>query len=147
MLIEQLRFRLERSNSLYWDFVSNLDEKYLKHDLCGLPSNTIGQQLWCVIGARTSYIKAANARKWDGFECHLDWDKTSSKKDVLEKLDSTYNEIEAYFSSLEELCIEEANFLGDLLEHEIQHHGQLVRYIYGNKIEMPQSWKERYNLD
>jgi spore coat protein CotF len=34
----------------------------------------------------------------------------------------------------------------DLLEHEIQHHGQLIRYIYGNKLTFPNGWKQRYNV-
>jgi hypothetical protein len=34
----------------------------------------------------------------------------------------------------------------DLLEHELQHHGQLIRYVYGNKLEFPESWKKRYTV-
>jgi uncharacterized damage-inducible protein DinB len=34
-----------------------------------------------------------------------------------------------------------------LLEHEVQHHGQLIRYLYGLGIERPESWKQRYALD
>lgn len=38
-------------------------------------------------------------------------------------------------------------WLGDLLEHETQHHGQLIRYIYALDIPRPPSWRERYALD
>jgi hypothetical protein len=34
----------------------------------------------------------------------------------------------------------------DLLEHEIQHHGQLIRYVYGNKLSFPSSWNKRYTV-
>jgi hypothetical protein len=35
----------------------------------------------------------------------------------------------------------------DLLEHEAQHHGQLIRYLYGLNLEIPESWKTRYALE
>ena len=34
----------------------------------------------------------------------------------------------------------------DLLEHEIQHHGQLIRYVYGNRLSFPSSWSQRYTV-
>jgi hypothetical protein len=34
----------------------------------------------------------------------------------------------------------------DLLEHEAQHHGQLIRYLYALKLAIPDSWKARYAL-
>ena len=37
-------------------------------------------------------------------------------------------------------------YLFALLEHEVQHHGQLIRYCYGNKIAFPQSWHDRYTV-
>jgi hypothetical protein len=34
----------------------------------------------------------------------------------------------------------------DLLEHEAGHHGQLIRYLYGLRREIPESWKKKYAL-
>ncbi len=34
----------------------------------------------------------------------------------------------------------------DLLEHEVQHHGQLIRFVYGNKLTFPPSWHKRYTV-
>ncbi|MBK8233243.1 MAG: hypothetical protein IPK72_22375 [Candidatus Eisenbacteria bacterium] len=34
----------------------------------------------------------------------------------------------------------------DLLEHEVQHHGQLIRFVYGNGLTFPESWKVRYTV-
>jgi hypothetical protein len=34
----------------------------------------------------------------------------------------------------------------DLLEHEVAHHGQLIRYLCGLRIDIPESWKSRYAL-
>ena len=34
-----------------------------------------------------------------------------------------------------------------LLEHETQHKGQLIRYLYGLGIDRPESWQRQYALD
>ena len=47
-----LKEKLQRLFGLYEDLIQELKKNILKSDLAGLPSNTIGQQLWCVIGAR-----------------------------------------------------------------------------------------------
>lgn len=147
MILKELKNRLGRSQILYNSLLEELDELSLSKKLANLPSNTIGQQFWCVIGARTSYLKATKAGKWSGFECPLDWDKTTSKSDVISNLEQTYSDIESYLNETSTLNENEATTLLDLLEHEVQHHGQLVRYIYGLKLKMPATWKERYNLD
>ncbi len=147
MILKELKNRLNRSQKMYYTLIQELDEKYLSKKLTDLPSNTIGQQIWCVIGARTSYLKAAKAGKWNGFECPLDWEKTSSKLDVVSNLENTYSEIERFLNDASSLKESEVSLLLDLLEHEVQHHGQLIRYIYGLKLKMPSTWKERYNLD
>jgi hypothetical protein len=36
----------------------SLSDEALKADLSGLRSNTIGKQLWCLAGARESFLKA-----------------------------------------------------------------------------------------
>jgi hypothetical protein len=33
-----------------------------------------------------------------------------------------------------------------LLEHEVQHHGQLFRFIYANGLTFPDSWNKRYTV-
>jgi hypothetical protein len=32
------------------------------------------------------------------------------------------------------------------LLHETQHHGQLIRYVYGLGLVFPESWRDRWNL-
>jgi hypothetical protein len=34
-----------------------------------------------------------------------------------------------------------------LLEHETQHQGQLIRYLYGLGIARPHTWQQQYALD
>lgn len=146
MIIKQISDRLHRSQVLYTSLVETMDEKYLAQKLPKLPSNTVGQQLWCVIGARNSYLKAAQAGKWSGFSCPLSWEDTVSKKQVLAQLESTFDQISDFISSLELSAENEISFLLDLLEHEVQHQGQLIRYMYGLKLQIPEQWKKRYSL-
>ncbi len=44
--------RLNKAFDLYNDLAVHLSEASLGSKLATLPSNTIGEQLWCVVGAR-----------------------------------------------------------------------------------------------
>lgn len=39
------------------------------------------------------------------------------------------------------------NILITLLEHEAQHHGQLIRYFYANGISLSPEFAKRYALE
>lgn len=138
----KLKEKLERSFRLTYDLVEHFDEADLKLDLPGLPSNRIGGQLWCVVGARESYIKAITMGGWQGFSCSL---KTPQvRNSVLSALDETHKQLnEVDFSELTDVQVELAFAL---LEHEIQHHGQLIRFVYANRLTFPASWNKRYTV-
>lgn len=51
-----------------------------------IPSNTIGEQFWCLIGARESYAKAIKENGWAGFSCSMPYGSTNDKHKVLEML-------------------------------------------------------------
>lgn len=137
--------RLQKSFALYTELVNHLSEESLKQKLSDLPSNTIGQQLWCVVGARESYLKGIQKGAWDGFSCSL---KVTDKKiEVSEALTNSgllsidiLNQISKFSLAQEKLAFE-------MLEHEILHQGQLIRYLYGLKLGIPAGLKERYHLD
>jgi len=134
---------IQRAFSLTRDLVENLEDSSLKLNLAELPSNTIAEQLWCIIGARESYFKAIKQGSWQGFSCSLK--DATSQQEILSCLDSSSG---SYTSYLEDATLDDTqlNFLIDILEHEIQHHGQLIRYVYGNKLKFPKSWNERYTV-
>ena len=56
-----LKENLQRAFSLTYDLVSHLEEKSLILEIPNLPSNQIAGQLWCIVGARESYLKAIEA--------------------------------------------------------------------------------------
>jgi hypothetical protein len=141
-MMEKLKENLTRAFSLTHDLVTHLEEKSLTLDLPNLPSNPISGQLWCVVGARESYLKAIEGGVWKGFSCSL---KTPNVKqtvlDALETSSQLLNKID--FENFSETQV---NLAFDLLEHEIQHHGQLIRYVYGNHLTFPENWHARYTV-
>lgn len=59
-----LKTRLDRSFKLTYDLVIHLDQEAWDLDLPNLPSNRISGQLWCIVGARESYIRAIEMGGW-----------------------------------------------------------------------------------
>lgn len=139
---EQLKAHLSRAFQLTHDLVAHLDEPSLNLNLPNLPSNRIAGQLWCIVGARESYTKAIEMGAWNGFSCSLATPK--NKKSVLAALQATDNKLnEIDFTRLSDAQIDLAF---SLLEHEIQHHGQLIRFVYANGLTFPESWHKRYTV-
>ncbi len=135
--------RLEKAFDLTLDLYNSMEENYLKYKIENLPSNTIGNQAWCIVGARESYFNAIKNSKWIGFKCSLE--NSNSKSAIIHLFNST-SKLIIDFINESKPSIEQMKFAFDLLEHEIQHHGQLIRYIYSNEIKFPKSWNERYTV-
>lgn len=134
---------LHKAFNLTFDLVDVITTDDLKLKLKDIPSNTIGEQLWCIIGARESYLKAIVNEDWMGFSCSLD--DTTSKNKILECLKKSAEDSLDFLTNTE-LNEKQTELLLVLLEHEIQHHGQMIRYFYGNKLPFPKSWNERYTV-
>ncbi|MFO7682581.1 MAG: hypothetical protein R6X34_21295 [Chloroflexota bacterium] len=139
---QKLKTKLEQSFKLTYDLVVHLDEEFLGLDLPNLPSNRISGQLWCLVGARESYTKAIETDSWQGFSCSLTTPQV--KQSVLAALQATQKRLdEIGFVDLTEAQVDLAFAL---LEHEVQHHGQLIRFVYGNGLTFPESWRKRYTV-
>jgi hypothetical protein len=139
---QKLKTRLNQAYRLTQELVVQLDESSLLLDLPKLPSNRIAGQLWCVVGARESYAGAIKAGQWQGFSCSLD--APSRKDSMIEALKASHQLLtEIEFTELTDTQLDLAFAL---LEHEIQHHGQLIRFVYGNGLTFPKSWNERYTV-
>ena len=139
--MKKLRDNIVRAFNLTEDLLQHLETTDLLLTLKELPSNNIGQQFYCIIGARESYIKAIEAGGWQGFSCSLK--DVTSKEDIEKYLN---NSSELLNLLTDDMIIDQVDLAFDLLEHEIQHHGQLIRYIYGNKLTFPKSWHDRYTV-
>jgi len=146
-ITDTIKKNFSRSFNLYQEIVNSLEEEQLSTKLPNLPSNTIGQQIWCVVGARESYSKAIQANEWSGFKCSLSSEQVSIKAEVLAALSRSEKSIMGVLSFIEQYSDKQNQFIVDLLEHEAAHHGQLIRYLYGARLDIPPSWKSKYALD
>lgn len=133
-----------RSFGLYDDLIASMDKEALGSKLPGLPSNTMGLQLWCVVGARESFTKAIEANQWSGFSCSLE--SVVEKESVAEALRRSAESVSEILGSIDTYSDVQNRLIVDLLEHEAAHQGQLIRYMYGLKLAIPDSWKSRYAL-
>jgi len=109
-------------------------------------SNTVCAQMWCVVGARESYAKAIENDGWIGFGCSLSGEDTTSKDLVLEALARSRALLAEAMDGVDWTDTREGLLL-DLLEHEVQHQGQIIRYVYSLGRRFPESWATRWALD
>lgn len=143
-LLAATRSRLQRSIDLYQELVAEIPESSLAEKLPQLPSNTLGQQLWCVVGARESYSRAIEAGEWLGFACSLE--QAHAREDVAQALSASGTALMESISRNDSPTQTQCELILDLLEHEAAHQGQLIRYLYGLRIPIPVGWKSRYAL-
>ncbi len=146
-LLHVLRQRMQGSMELFAELAESLPESALNKSLPGIASNCIGDQLWCVVGARESFARAIDAGEWRGFSCSLTAAGSRAKGAVGQALAASADTIEALLRDTPGCSEARAKFVLGLLEHEAAHQGQLIRYLYGLKLPIPSGWKARYSLD
>lgn len=134
--------RLEAQFVLYDDLAATLPAETLASRLGELRSNTIGEQLWCVVGGRESWAKAIPDGEWQGFACSLN--EPHDPAQVRAALSASADQVRAVLGGdLAEASEDQA--LG-LLEHEAGHAGQLLRYVLGLELEVPPSWETYFGV-
>jgi uncharacterized damage-inducible protein DinB len=126
------------------DFADNLPDEALARDL-GVRSNSVGSQFWCVVGARESFARAIELGTWAGFQCSLGADDIHEKEAILAGLDRAGRQVVETLARVE-WTEDRDELLLNLLDHEYQHQGQLIRYGYALEMPFPPSWKERWGL-
>jgi hypothetical protein len=136
--------RLGATFQRWQDLLIELPEEALAAEL-PVASNRIGEQFWCVVGGRESYARAIAAGGWQGFACSLGAAELQSRDAILAALQSSALQALTSMSAVDWTTARET-LLFDLLEHEAQHQGQLIRYIYGLGLSFPESWKKRWAL-
>jgi len=144
-LSETIAQNFDRSFALYRDLIDSVDDGALASRLPGLPSNTMGLQLWCVVGARESYAQAIKANQWAGFSCSLA--STTEKMPVADALRRSAEGLSQILGGANSFTDVQNKLMVDLLEHEAAHQGQLIRYLYGLRLLIPDSWKARFALE
>jgi hypothetical protein len=126
------------------ELAASLDASGLNARNGSARSNTIGSQLWCVVGARESYARAIESGTWAGFSCSLD--EPHSPEAVRASLAGSERVVLEAIEGLDQPTETQEDVLLELLEHEVQHHGQLIRYFYANGLPFPTAFASRYAL-
>ena len=129
--------RLDVLFRLHGDLAAALPAETLASHLGELRSNTIGQQLWCVVGGRESWAKAISAGEWQGFASSLEEPHDPAR--VRAALEAGAEQVRAVVGS--KLSEASENQALGLLEHEAGHAGQLLRYVLGLELDVPKSWQ------
>jgi hypothetical protein len=145
MLQHLIDTRLDALFELYDELIASLDDTQLRQSL-PVPSNPIGLQLWCVVGARETWAHALETGTWGPFACSIASFEDTRNSDLvagaLAASASAFREA-ALASPADEI---RTDFKLALLEHESQHLGQILRYLLGLGIEPPGGWKKRFAL-
>lgn len=140
-----LATRLAQATDLTNSLAAHLSSEQLKSHNGEARSNSIGTQFWCVVGARESYTRAFEAGAWQGFSCSLSEPEVPAS--VQAALAASQAGLQTALAAAEQPWDEaRQRILFDLLEHEAQHQGQLIRYFYANGIPFPAAFAKRFAL-
>lgn len=143
--MQLLQQRLAQATELTNSLAAHLSSEQLKSHNGGSPSNSIGAQFWCVVGARESYARAFEAGAWQGFSCSLTEPEVPAS--VQAALAASQTGLQALLdAAAQPWDAARQRILFDLLEHEAQHQGQLIRYFYANSIPFPPDFAKRFAL-
>ena len=137
--------RMHASQRLYADLIGALTPQQLGSRLPGVRSSDVRNHFWCVVGARESYPRAARAGSWQGFDSSVAADDAPAA--VAATLERTAADVTAWLNEIGDDDESSLEWALALLEHEAQHHGQLIRYLYGVPLPLPRSWIDAYALD
>lgn len=121
------------------DIVESIEPKLLTKQLDIAKSKSVGEHMWCIVGARESYSRSLIKGDWDGFVCSLERD--DNLEEIVDALNSSKMLFEQSVKSVENWTQARDELLVNLLEHESMHEGQLIRHIYGLGYSLPDSTK------
>ncbi len=99
---------------------------------------SLGEHLWCVVGARESYAKALRSGGWDGFNCSM---TEFLQTDFIEKLQTSAEDVKDAIKQIDDWTQNRELLLLELSDHEVMHEGQIIRHLYGLGCEIPASVK------
>ena len=131
--------------AMHQELAVSLPEEALGQKL-PVPSNTIGGQFWCLVGTRESFARAISENHWAGWNCSMSAADAQNKQKLVQELHHTAQQLKETLGDIEWTDYRDGALL-DLLEHETQHQGQLIRYVYGLKYKFPPSLAERWALE
>jgi len=135
MVLNNIRARF----SSILDIVNSINSNSYTAYLNIVKNKSVGDHIWCIVGARESYTQSLIEGCWAGFSCSLD--STEDQLEAEEKLASSAAAFEKAISHIGEWTNEREALLLSLLEHEATHEGQLIRHLLALGESLPTSVK------
>lgn len=129
---------LKRRFQSYADLIAELDDAAIGERLSAPKHKSLGEHLWCVVGARESYAKALTAGEWSGFHCSM---TAFSRDDFARSLESSSRVVLDAIDAVDDWSTARDELLATLGEHEVMHEGQIIRHMYGMGRTLPASWR------
>lgn len=151
ILLEEVKNHWTQLRSMSYDLLDVLLEEDLTKKLPFPESQTLGYQFYCMIGAQESNIPYITEGDWLGFTCSLDYEEDLNKETIREAMEIADGQL---FRALESIDLLK-KFKGGttpltnymiLVEHEAQHQGQLINFIYALDLPLPKSWEQKWAL-
>jgi uncharacterized damage-inducible protein DinB len=115
-------------------------------------SESLYNQLWCMLGTTESFAKRIAAGSWQGWDSSLSYDPEDvTLGDIRQHLKESDDRL---FAALRQNDVLQAFPDGStplrhylrLVEHESHHHGQLINFIFALNLPIPQSWADEWAL-
>ena len=128
------------------DLLDALPPDSLKLHLGDLRSNAIGDQLWCLGGCRESNLASLKADAPFSWTCTYAG-SAQDKPPLAAYLLTQAEGLESFLEDHPTLSETQTTLLLDLLAHEFQHQGQMIRFLYANALPIPKSWQSFWHLE
>lgn len=129
------------------EFIQVIEEQSLKLRITDARSNTIGSQLACVARARDAYTKSILNDVTFSWKPDFPYEDRYDQMKLSQHLIEKSAEFVRVFELFENWSDNQLDLMIDLIGHEFLHQGQLVRYIYANKLSMPKTVKAFWHLE
>ena len=135
-----------------YDFLDVLKPTDLPLRLPFSESDTLYNQLWCMLGTTESFAKRIAAGSWQGWDSSLSYDPDEvTLGDIRQQLEASDQTLFAALLQHDLLTpyadgsIPLRHYFR-LVEHESHHHGQLINFIFAHNLPIPQSWADEWAL-
>jgi uncharacterized damage-inducible protein DinB len=142
----------QQLRGMTYDLLDALREEDLDLKLNFERSQSVGYQLWCMLGAQESWVSLIETGQWKGFSCSVN---TLRGGDALERFKRQMRLADEVLLE----AMQRADLTGSLadgrsplahylklVEHEAHHQGQLINFIYAFDWPIPKSWEEKWHL-
>lgn len=134
-----------------YDFIEVISDEDLGLTLPFDKSQKLGYQLWCITGTQETYIDYIMTGKWSEWSCSLNKVEGVTKDIIAKHLKRADRDMIEMLSivDLSEPTDDNETPLSrylTLVEHESHHQGQIINFIYAHNLQIPTSWKSKWNL-